>query len=140
MRTKKSCIGLVKLSRLTKTRYSQSDTTLAWIMLHKMSATYKELKHQNTPKIIAYNTNLQSRASFFSPHIYQPTEPILTVELQLFLPDLQDIQPHQYQVWNCNKIKFDPNFNCNKRVFIYMFVTYNTRWRTLINIRWYYNC
>ena len=43
---KRTCTGLVKVSRLRNTRSSQSDTKLAGIMFHKLDDIYRYLKHQ----------------------------------------------------------------------------------------------
>ena len=44
----KSQTGLVKVSRLSNTQASHSDTRLECIMLHKISEMYRDLKHQYT--------------------------------------------------------------------------------------------
>ena len=33
--------------------------------------------------------------------------------------DINDIQPRATQVWNCNKVGFDPNVRCNKIICTY---------------------
>ena len=45
---RKSRAGLVKVSRLSNTQASQSGHMLAWIMFHKISEMYRDMKHKET--------------------------------------------------------------------------------------------
>ena len=112
----KSHTGLVKVSSLRNTQYSQINPRLVWIMFHKISVFYRDLKHQEALQASLEIQNLKSPASFSPPQIYQPTEPSLLIELQVIPTDLQDIQLHPSQVRNCNGIGFDPNGKWNKMV------------------------
>ena len=94
----KSCTGLVNVYRLRNTRVSQSDTRLAWIWFHKISAMYRDLKHQDTLQELLEIKNLKSPASFSSLQIYQPIEPNLPVKLQVLPTNLKEIQPRPLQV------------------------------------------
>ena len=90
---KKSRTGLVKVSRLSNTRASHSDTRLPWIMLNKISAIYSDLKNKETLKESLKIQNLKSHTYFLPPCIYQPIQPRLPVKLQEVPSNLQDIQP-----------------------------------------------
>ena len=91
---------------------------------------YRYLKHQKTLQASLAIKILKSPASLSPPHLYQPTEPIIPVELELVLPDLQDIQPRPSQMWNCDNIGVDSNYNWNKMVFLYKLFTGDRLWRT----------
>ena len=73
MNNKDSCTGLVKVSKLRNTLSSQIDPRLALIMLHKIPAIYRYLKHQETLQSLLAIQNLNSPAYFLLPQIYQPT-------------------------------------------------------------------
>ena len=122
-----SSTGLVKVSRLSNTRASQCDPRIAYTMFHKISAMYRELKHQDILQSLLEIQKLKFPVSFSSPLIYQPTEPRLPVKLQEVPSDLQDIQPRPSKVWNCDNI------------YLIQTVTV-TRWYAHISYSWVTGC
>ena len=126
----KSHTGLVKVSSLRNTQSSQINPRLVWIMFHKISVVYRDLKHQEALQASLEIQNLKSPASFSPPQIYQPTEPSIAVELQVVPPDLQDIHPRLLQLWNFEEIGFDTNGTWKKMVCTYKFFTGDRIWRT----------
>ena len=126
----RSRTGWVKLSSLSNTQASQSDTRLSRIMFHKIAAMYRNLKHQETLYASLAIQNLKSPVSFSPPHLYQPTQLSLPVKIHVVLPGLQDIQPLTLQVWNCDDIGFDLNGNWNNMVCTYKFFRGDRLWRT----------
>ena len=60
IQTRKSCRGLVKVSSLSNNRAMYSDPRLGWIMFHKISAMYRDLKHQETLQASLEIQNLKS--------------------------------------------------------------------------------
>ena len=90
-------------------------------MFHKIAPMYKYLKHQDYLQASLSIQNLKSRKYSSTPQLYQPTEPSFPFEIQVVPSDLQDIQPHPLQVWNCGDFGFDPNGNWKNMVCMYNF-------------------
>ena len=82
---------------------------------------------------IIFNQNLNSPKCFSPSHPYQLSEPKLSVKIQEVPPNLLDIQPHLYQVWNCGNLGIDPNVNCNNMVCTYKFFLGDRVLRTQID-------
>ena len=86
----------------------KSDPKLAWILFNKIAVMYRSLKQQENPQASLGIKDLRSTKSISPPQPYQPSKPILPGKVQEVSPDLFDIQPHLSQIWNCDKIGFDP--------------------------------
>ena len=76
-------------------------------MLHAVAAMYRNLKHQETLQVSLEIQNLKPPGFFSPPHPDQLSELNLPDNLQEVTPNLQYIQPHPTQVWNCDDIEFD---------------------------------
>ena len=113
---KKSRTGLVKVSSISNNRVSQSDPRLAWLVFHKISEMYIDIREQEskeaTELILNLFANLNSNnTSLLSPitskiSIQQPT---MNLDPEKVTKDPREIQPRPSQVWNCDEIGFDPN-------------------------------
>ena len=130
MKTKKAFFRVSKFIQIEQHPSITSGTRLSWIVIHKIAAMNRELKHQEILQSPLAIKNLNSTVYFSSPQLYQLIEPRLPVKIQEVPPNPQDIQSRPYKVWNYDKIWFDPNGNWNKIVCTYKFFTGGRLWRT----------
>ena len=97
-------------------------------MFHKIAQMYKDIREQeseeSTELILNICANLNSNnTTLSSPRtpkisIQQPTMPL---DPKIVPKDLKEIQPRPSQVWNFDKIGFDPNESWLRVVCTYKF-------------------
>ena len=133
--------GKIKASILSKNRYKQSDTRLAWIIFHKIDHMYREIRKQETVQVSLLLQGLRvnceptkaAGASPATPNLSMPLQPTITIyptTVTTVPEDLEDIQPRPYQVWNCENIGFDTNGSWRKVVYTYKLFTGERVWST----------
>ena len=148
---KKTRTGLIKISSLINNIANHSDPRLAWKMFHKIDHMHRDITKQETEQVslliqglsVNFDSTKAAWTSPATPDVYiplQPTMPIETKTVTTIPEDLEDIQTQPPQVWNCDKIGFDPNGSWRKVVYNYKFFTGDRMWRTQTGERaplWY---
>ena len=138
---KKSRTGFIKVSSLSNNRDNQSDPRLDRMMSRNINHMYRDITKQETEKssilIQVLHVNLDSnKATGTSPATHnvsmtlQPTMYIYPITATTVPEDLKYIHPRPSQVWNHDKISFDPNGSWRKLVCTYKLFTGDKMWRT----------
>ena len=103
-------------------------------MFHKIDHMHRDITKQETEQVslliqglsVNFDSTKAAWTSPATPDVYiplQPTMPIETKTVTTIPEDLDDIQTQPPQVWNCDKIGFDPNGSWRKVVYNYKFFT-----------------
>ena len=133
---KKSRTVLVNVSSISNIRPKQSDPRLAWMMFHKIAQMYRYIKEQENDEATEMILNLRANLNSNNTTLSSPITPKISIQ-QLTMPldlktvpkYLKEIQPHPYQVCNCDEIGFDPNGLWLRVVYTYKLFTGKRNWK-----------
>ena len=105
-------------------------------MFHKIAQMYRDIMEKEsdeaTELLLNLHANLKSDNNLLSSPITPNTsiqQPTIPIDPKTAPKDLKEIQPRPSQVWNCDKIGFDPNGSWLRFVCTYKFLTGERIWK-----------
>ena len=110
--------GIIKFLGLIHKRENKCDMRLASEMFHKIYHMYSDIKNKEQINATLLLTSMSDNEDInkvikttVNSHENHHNKYPFRVRM-IVPPDLHQIQPRATQVWNCDKIIFDPNSKC----------------------------